>query len=128
MEFYKEAFGAEVIRCSTFGQVIPSTPEELKNYVMNAQLRIGSIRLQLSDNSPEYDYVQGTNMSACLQFETVEEAKKVFDKLKVGAQSVSLDFAEVPWSPGYGNLVDRFGMAWQVNTDIAGFVSETVKF
>ncbi len=128
VEFYKEAFGAEVIRCSTFGQVIPSTPEELKNYVMNAQLRIGSIRLQLSDNSPEYDYVQGTNMSACLQFEIVEEAKKVFDKLKVGAQSVSLDFAEVPWSPGYGNLVDRFGMAWQVNTDIAGFVSETVKF
>lgn len=128
VDFYKDAFGAEVVSCTTFGQAIPNTPKEMEDYVLNAQLKIGSIRLQISDNSPQYAYVQGTNMSACLQCESVEEARKIFDKLKVDAKSIDLEFKEVPWSPGYGILVDRFGMTWQVNTDIEGFVSETVKF
>lgn len=128
VDFYKDAFDAEIISCTTYGQAILNTAEALKNYVLNAQLRIGDIRLQISDNSPQYDYVQGTNMSACLQCENVEEARKIFDKLSVDAKSIDHDFKEVPWSPGYGIVVDQFGMTWQVNTDIEGFVSETVTF
>jgi PhnB protein len=27
-----------------------------------------------------------------------------------------MDFAETFWSPGYGSVVDRFGVPWMVNT------------
>lgn len=128
VDFYKEAFNAELVNCMTFGQAMPDTPEAFKDYVINAQLNINGIRLQLSDNNPEFEYVYGTNMTACLQFETIEEAKAVYDKLIVNAKKVDMEFQEVPWSPGYAVLVDQFGMNWQVNTDIEGFVSETVKF
>lgn len=126
--FYKEVFEAEVVSVTTFGQAIPDTPEEQADWVLNAQLNIDGIRLQISDNGAEHAYIQGTNMTACVQVDTVEEARSIFQKLEAGAQRIDLPLGETPWSPAYGIVVDKFGMTWQVNTDIAGFVSETVHF
>lgn len=126
--FYKDVFDAEVISCTTFGQAIPDTPEEHKNLVLNANLNIGGIRLQLSDNGPDYDYIQGNNMTACIQLDSVEEAQAIYQKLSVDAKRIDLELQETPWSPAYANLVDKFGISWQINTDIPGFVSESVTF
>lgn len=128
VDFYKDVFEAEVMACTTFGQAIPGTPEEDKDKVLNASLNIGGIRLQLSDNGSGHAYAQGTNMTACIQVETAEEATAIFGKLEQDAQRIDLPLGETPWSPAYGIVVDKFGMTWQVNTDIPGFVSETVQF
>lgn len=128
VDFYRDAFKAEVLACTTFGQAIPDTPEEDKNKVLNASLSINGIRLQLSDNGSQYAYVQGTNMTGCLQFDTVETAKETYEKLATDAQRIDLPLQETPWSPAYGIVVDKFGMTWQINTDIPDFVSETVTF
>lgn len=128
VEFYKDVFEAEVVACTTFGQAIPGTPEEDKDKVLNANLNIGGIRLQLSDNGSQHAYAQGTNMTACIQVETAEEAAAIFGKLEQDAQRIDLPLGETPWSPAYGIVVDKFGMTWQVNTDIPGFVSENVQF
>lgn len=128
VDFYKNVFQAEVKSCTTFGQAMPNVSEEMKNGVLNAQLYIGNIRLQISDNNPEYPYQLGSQMSACVQVETVEEAKAIYDKLSVDAMRVELELQETPWSPAYSVLVDKFGMNWQINTDIEGFVSESVQF
>lgn len=126
--FYKEVFAAEVISCTTFGQAIPNTPEEQKNLVINANLNINGIRMQISDNAPQYDYIQGTNMTACLQLDSAQSAKVIYDKLSKDAQKIDLELQEMPWSPAYANLTDKFGMNWQINADISGFVSETITF
>ncbi|WP_218653652.1 VOC family protein [Streptococcus pluranimalium] len=128
VEFYKDVFNAEVVSCTTFGQAIPDTPEENKDLVLNANLNINGIRLQLSDNGSGHEYVQGTHMTACIQLDDAEETKELFEKLADGAQVIDMELQETPWSPAYGIVVDKFGMTWQVNTDIPGFVSETVKF
>lgn len=126
--FYKEVFDAEVVSVTTFGQAIPNTPEEHKDLVLNAQLNINGIRFQISDNSPEFNYVVGTNMTGCIQLDSVEAAKAVYDQLAIGARNIDLELQETPWSPAYANLTDKFGMNWQINADISGFVSETVRF
>lgn len=128
VDFYKDVFDAEVTASKTFGQAIPDTPEENKNLLLNASLNIGGIRMQLSDNGPDYDYVQGTNMTACIQVDSVEEAQAIYQKLAIDAKRIDLELQETPWSPAYGNLVDKFGMSWQINADIPGFVSENVTF
>lgn len=128
VDFYKDVFDAEVTACTTFGLAIPDTPEENKNLLLNASLNIGGIRMQLSDNGPDYDYVQGTNMTACIQVDSVEEAQAIYQKLAIDAKRIDLELQETPWSPAYGNLVDKFGMSWQINADIPGFVSEKVTF
>lgn len=128
VEFYKEVFNAEVLSCTTYGQAMQNVPEENKNLVLNAALNINGIRLQLSDNGSEHPYVTGTNMTACIQVETIEEANSIFSKLEHEASRIDMLLQETPWSPAYGIVVDKFGMTWQVNTDIPNFVSETVKF
>lgn len=128
VEFYKDVFGAEVLTCTTFGQAIPDTPDENKDLVLNAALSIDGIRLQLSDNGPHHEYVQGTNMTACLQLDSVEEARELYQKLIVDAKQIGLELQETPWSPAYAIVLDKFGMNWQINTDIPDFVSQTVTF
>ena len=128
VDFYQEVFDAEVVSCTTFGQAIPDTPEKDRDRLLNAQLDINGIRLQLSDNGPEHDYVQGTNMTACIQLDNADDARAIYDKLSNGSQRIDMELQETPWSPAYGIVVDKFGMTWQINTDIPGFISETVSF
>lgn len=126
--FYKDVFDAQVISCTTFGQAIPDTPEENKDLLLNASLDINGIRLQLSDNGSVHPYVEGTNMTACIQLDDAAEAKVLYDKLSEKAKRIDMALQETPWSPAYAIVVDQFGMTWQINTDIPGFVSETVDF
>ncbi|MBF0713579.1 VOC family protein [Gemella sp. GH3] len=128
VEFYKDAFGAKVITCTTFGEAMENVPDNMKNYLLNASLDINGIRIQISDNGNEHPYIVGTNMTACVQVDNVEDAKNIFSKLSLDAQAINMEITETPWSPAYGIVVDKFGMTWQINTDIPGFVSENVKF
>ncbi|WP_019774554.1 VOC family protein [Streptococcus sobrinus] len=128
IDFYERVFDAKILTKTTFGQAIPDCPEENKNLLLNAQLDIDGIRLQISDNNPEGYYIVGNNVSACLQVDDVDQARQLYDKLAVDARHIELELQETPWSPAYGIIVDKFGLTWQINTDIEGFVSETVNF
>ncbi|MGT2928682.1 VOC family protein [Streptococcus dentasini] len=122
VDFYKKVFDATVLNLTTFGQAIPDVPDKNKDLLLNAQLDINGIRLQISDNNPEADYVLGNNISACLQLEDEKQARKLYDQLAIDARAIELELQETPWSPAYGIIVDKFGMIWQINTDIEGFV------
>lgn len=124
VDFYEQVFGAKILAKTTFGQAIPDCPEENKNLLLNAQLDIGGIRLQISDNNPEADYILGNNISACLQLDDADQARELYDQLAQEARHIELDLQEMPWSPAYGIVVDKFGMTWQINTTIEGFVPE----
>ena len=102
--------------------------KEKKDLLLNASLSIDGIRLQISDNGPDFPYVAGTNMTACLQLDSAQEAKELYEKLTVDAKNIGLELQETPWSPAYANFTDKFGMNWQINADIPGFVSESVNF
>jgi PhnB protein len=43
-----------------------------------------------------------------------EEAQRWFDQLCAGGRVVNA-FGETFWSPGYGSLIDKFGVPWMVN-------------
>lgn len=128
VNFYEQIFGAKLLTKTTFGQAIPDCPDENKDLLLNAQLDIGGIRLQISDNNPEAEYILGNNISACLQLDDADQARELYDQLAQGARHIELELQEMPWSPAYGIVVDKFGMTWQINTTIEGFVSENVNF
>ena len=46
----------------------------------------------------------------------LEKSRRWFDQLAEGGRVV-MPFAEIFWSPGYGSLIDRFGIPWMVNTN-----------
>ncbi|WP_341783488.1 VOC family protein, partial [Streptococcus agalactiae] len=49
---------------------------------------------------------------------SVEEAREIYEKLKKSAQEVQLELQETFWNPAYANLVDQFGVMWQISTEL----------
>ncbi|WP_018143796.1 VOC family protein [Alloscardovia criceti] len=118
VEFYKKALDAELISMTLFKDQYPEVPPERANLVMNAQLKVGSQRLMISDENPDMEYKHGYNMTACIIVDSVEEAQKIYDKLSADANAVHLELQETFWSPAYANFEDKFGMMWQISTEI----------
>ena len=115
--FYQRALGAEVKMLMRFkdypgpadpGMVRPGT----ENNVMHANLRIGESTILLSDGrctgKPQF---QGVSLAITVA--DVAEAERVFAALAEGGQ-VQMPLAKTFFSPSFGMVADRFGVAWMV--------------
>lgn len=121
VKFYEQAIGAKVLNLQTFGDMPPNpehpTPEEAKDLVLNAHLKVGDFDLMLSDNFPGSPYQLGETVTIVINFDDVEQTKEVFGKLEVGGK-VNMPVQETFWSPAYGQLTDKFGVTWQLSTEV----------
>lgn len=118
VQFYKDVFNAEITNLMFWKDGVPDCPKEREDLVMNAQLDFNGIRLQLSDENPDFEYNAGTNMSAAIIVDSIDEAKTLFDKLTVNAKAVTMELQETFWSPAYANFIDQYGIMWQINTEL----------
>lgn len=118
VEFYKEALNAEVISVTYFKEHVPNCPKEHEELVLNAQLKVENQRLMISDENPEFEYKHGYNMTAAIIVDSVSEATAIYDKLSVDAKKIHLELQETFWSPAYANLEDKYGMMWQISTEL----------
>lgn len=118
VEFYRESLGAEVLEITFWKDKVPNCPKKYESLVLNAQLLINGVRLMISDNNPEFQYILGTNLTPAIIVDNVEEAKSIYEKLSKDAQKIEMEFQETFWSPGYAIFTDKFGVAWQINTEI----------
>ncbi len=117
VEFYKKTVGAEVEMMMRFkDSPEPCSPEMVppgtENNVMHASLRIGESVIMASDggcNQPTG--FQGFSLS--LTAEDADEAQRVFAALSEGG-SVDMPLGKTFWSPLFGMLKDRFGIAWMI--------------
>ncbi len=68
-----------------------------------------------SDGGMEpYSGVKGVSLSVSCG--DTAEGQRVFNGLAAGGM-VKMPFGPTFWSPGFGMLVDRFGVSWMVNVD-----------
>lgn len=118
VEFYKDALNAEIISVSYFKDNVPNCPKEHEELVMNAQLKVGNQRLMISDENPEFEYKHGYNVTACIIVDKVEDAKSIYEKLSKDAKNINLELQETFWSPAYANFEDKYGMMWQISTEV----------
>jgi PhnB protein len=49
-----------------------------------------------------------------LHSKSMDEARRWFEQLSAGGRVV-MPFDATSWSPGYGSVVDKFGVPWMVN-------------
>jgi len=50
-----------------------------------------------------------------LHSNSIDESRRWFDQLSEGGK-VNMPFGETFWSPGFGGLIDTFGVPWMINT------------
>jgi PhnB protein len=117
VEFYRKALGAKVEMLMRYkdspdppppGMVPPGS----ENKVMHSSLRIGNAVLMASDGhcqgKPSF---QGFSLS--LDASSEAEADRLFNALADGGQ-VRMPLGKTFFSPRFGMVADRFGVAWMV--------------
>jgi PhnB protein len=120
IEFYRKALGAEVEMMMRFEDAPDpeASPPGNGEKVMHASLRIGGSTVLASDGhctgKPTF---QGFGLS--LTANDVAEAERLFGALGEGGQ-VQMPLSETFFSPSFGMVADRFGVAWMVYVEPKG--------
>lgn len=117
LAFYREALGAEITMLLRFNESPDPTPPGMlppgaENKVMHAAIRIGESVVLASDGQcggqPSFE-----GMSLSLTVASEAEATRVFAAL-ANAGEVTMPLGKTFFSPSFGMLRDRFGVAWMV--------------
>lgn len=114
-DYYRRVLGAEVTMLMRFKECpepMPDMPPGSGEKVMHMSLRIGDTTVLASDGMCSGgSSLSGFALSLTVADET--EAKRVFAALADGGQ-VRMPLARTFFSPSFGMLADRFGVAWMV--------------
>lgn len=118
-EFYARVLGGEITAAMPYGDAPPGMPvgPQYKDWLMHCWLQVGDQAIMGSDSPPEFappiDQLKN-GFDVTLHTEDAAEARRWFDALSEGGKAV-MPFGETFWSPGFGALVDKFGVPWMVN-------------
>ena len=117
INFYKATLGAEVLMMMRFkdNPESPSpdkVPSALDNKIMHASVRINGSEIMMSDGmrSGPLDF---QCMSLSLSVPTEADADRLFNALAAGG-TVQMPIGKTFFSPRFGAVTDKFGMAWMV--------------
>jgi len=109
IEFYKKAFGAEVIT-----RVLGPDGKSL----LHADLKIGDSHVFLVDEFPEMDCrgPQSIGATPVTIHMFVDDVDAAFGKAVAAGAQVKMPLADMFWGDRYGVLADPFGHAWSMAT------------
>lgn len=119
-EFYARVLGGKITAAMPYGDGPPDmpVPPHYKDWLMHCWMDIGDQSLMGADMdvewAPNIDKPKN-GFDVGLHSQDVAEARSWFEALSEGGR-VTMPFNETFWSPGYGGLIDRFGVPWMVNT------------
>jgi PhnB protein len=112
MARYREIFGGE-LAITRRGDVDPSATGAERDTVINATLTAAGFTLRAGDRADASHEVQ-TRVELSLIGSDDAALRDVFDALAVGG-TVKAPLEKMFWGDVFGAVVDRFGIAWQVN-------------
>jgi PhnB protein len=117
IEFYRKALGAEVEMMMRFKE----SPEPLppgavapgfENKIMHSSFRVGQTTVMASDgDSTDKPSFQG--FSLALSVPTEADADRAFGALAQSGE-IKLPLTKTFFSPRFGMVADRFGVAWLI--------------
>ncbi|MES2979599.1 MAG: VOC family protein [Pseudomonadota bacterium] len=122
LDFYQDALGGQVRQLMRYGGSPMDTPElpaAWKSRVLHATLDVAGQRFMAADAMP------GNSMEAYAGFsisvnipQDRAKAEKIFHALSSDG-TVTQPFGPTFWGALFGMVVDKFGVPWMVNCDLA---------
>ena len=83
--------------------------------IMHADLTFDGGQILASDEMAGADFDGMRGFFVSLSFDSVEEARRVYEALAPGAK-VLMPLGKTFWAEAFGMLVDRFGTPWMIGT------------
>ncbi|MCK6430458.1 MAG: VOC family protein [Burkholderiaceae bacterium] len=120
MRFYERALGSklEVLMSGADSPMAAQIPKEHAHRILHARLALPGGGILFAGDAPAHVPYQGIKgVSLTLNYDTVAEARRVFDALAAGGQ-VTMPMQPAFWAKAWGMLVDRFGAPWIVNGEL----------
>jgi uncharacterized glyoxalase superfamily protein PhnB len=122
LDFYKKAFGAEVL------QRMPA-PDGKR--LMHATIKIGNSMLMLCDDFPEFSGGKSRSpgklgASPVTIHLYVPDADAAFQRAVAAGAKVSMPLADMFWGSRYGTITDPFGHEWSIATHQRDLTPEQV--
>lgn len=120
-EFYAKVLGGRITAAMPYGDgppEMPITDPKDKAWLMHCWLEVGDQAIMGADMDVAWAPNVGkpkNGFDVTLHTANKDEARRWFESLSEGGRAV-MPFRETFWSPGFGSLVDRFGIPWMVNT------------
>jgi PhnB protein len=120
IQFYEKVLDAKVLFYSTFGEMPENPefplPEEAKERVSHAMIKVGESELMFSDTFPGQPHQTGSQVTICISTNDKEKSKQLFEALQQDGQ-VNMPLQETFFSPAYGIVTDKFGVTFQIYTE-----------
>lgn len=123
-KFYRDVFKTEFVGrgIQRFGDIPaggdhPPVADSVKSMVLHVQLPITGGHILMGTDAPKemgFNLRPGNNMHICVEPETREEAKRLFDALEMGG-TVSMPLQDMFFGAYFGELTDKYGINWMIN-------------
>lgn len=121
IEFYENVFGARNLGVMTFGDLPTSPdfplPENVDHLVAHATLEIDGSTIMLADTFPVQPSEEGNLVIICITLDDKDKAHKIFEALAEEGQT-EMPLAETTFSPAFGVVKDKFGVRFQIYTEL----------
>jgi PhnB protein len=120
-EFYAKVLGGKITAAQPYSEGPPEMAmgEQYKNWLMHCWLEVGDQAIMGADMdvawAPNIDKPKN-GFDVTLNTKDPAEARRWFDQLSEGGKVV-MPFEKTFWSPGFGSLIDKFGVPWMINTN-----------
>jgi len=122
IDFYREALDAKLLFSQTFGDAPEDPksplPENLKDLVSHAIIKIGETNIMIADMFPSMTYRNGNNVNICITTNEMEKSH-IFYKLLQEEGQVVMPLQQVHFSPAYAIVTDKFGVTFQIFTALS---------
>jgi PhnB protein len=116
--FYRDALNATEVMSMRFKDAPPDPAHpisaDLADKIMHATLTIGSTHVLMSDGMGNQAKASHAGFSLSVTVDDLASGEKYFNALAQGGQ-INMPFQKTFWTPGFGMLVDKFGVPWMVN-------------
>jgi PhnB protein len=114
---YQRILGGSIQTMLTYGEspMATSTDPHWHDRIVHATLVLDDVELTGVDMLPEaYRVPQGFFVTITVSGSS--RANDILSALGDGGR-IQVPFQSTFWSPGFGVLVDRYGIPWEINTD-----------
>jgi PhnB protein len=117
IQLYESALGAVTQNVMRFADAPGmKVPDNQKNFIMHAHLRIGDSVIMISDTT-QGTVSPGENVQVALHFTDVDSMAKAFDALAAGGK-VTLPLQDMFWGARFGMLTDAHGILWMFSCEL----------
>lgn len=118
-EFYAQVLGGRITAAIPYADAPPGMPVEdkYKAWLMHCWLEVGDQALMGADMDAGWapNIAKPKNgFDVTLHTPDLTQGRRWFDQLSEGGRAV-MPFNPTFWSPGFGSLIDKFGIPWMIN-------------